>query len=428
MTENMLALLGFGMIVTFITLIQTKRLSPQSALTLIPIIFGLLAGANASELGEMITIGLREIAPTAILIMFGIMYFGIMFDVGLFNPLINKVLILAKGDPLRVIMGTCILTLIVALDGDGAATYLIVVGAMLPIYKRLNINPLILTCIIMLCVGIMHILPWTGPNARVISVLKLDSSQLFIPLLPSVVAAIVWVLFVSYIFGRKERKRLGITQIEISESIENKKPKKVVFNFILTVLLMVALVADLLPVVVLFMVALAVALIVNFPSLEEQRKRLASHAGSTLSVGFVVFAAGILTGILTGTNMLDAMAQSYIHIIPDSLGPNMAVITALTSMPFTFFMSNDAYYFGIVPLTAVSAAHFGVSAAEIGRASLLGQSVHLLSPLVASTYLLVQLAGVSISSHLRFTLKWSIGTVLVMLLAAILSGAISIHF
>lgn len=428
MTENMLALLGFGMIVTFITLIQTKRLSPQSALTLIPIIFGLLAGATAPELGEMITNGLREIAPTAILIMFGIMYFGIMFDVGLFNPLINKVLILAKGDPLRVIMGTCILTLIVALDGDGAATYLIVVGAMLPIYKRLNINPLILTCIIMLCVGIMHILPWTGPNARVISVLKLDSSQLFIPLLPSVVAAIVWVLFVSYIFGKKERKRLGITQIEISESIENKKPKKVVFNFILTVLLMVALVADLLPVVVLFMVALAIALIVNFPSLEEQRKRLASHAGSTLSVGFVVFAAGILTGILTGTNMLDAMAQSYIHIIPDSLGPNMAVITALTSMPFTFFMSNDAYYFGIVPLTAVSAAHFGVSAAEIGRASLLGQSVHLLSPLVASTYLLVQLAEVSISSHLRFTLKWSIGSVLVMLLTAILTGAISIHF
>ena len=190
---------------------------------------------------------------------------------------------------------------------------------------------------------------------------------------------------------------------------------------------MSALVTDLLPVVVLFMMALAIALIVNFPSLEEQRKRLASHAGSTLSVGFVVFAAGILTGILTGTNMLDAMAKSYIHIIPDSLGPNMAIITALTSMPFTFFMSNDAYYFGIVPLTAVSAAHFGVSAAEIGRASLLGQSVHLLSPLVASTYLLVQLAGVSISSHLRFTIKWSIGTVLVMLIAAILSGAISIH-
>ncbi len=97
-------------------------------------------------------------------------------------------------------------------------------------------------------------------------------------------------------------------------------------------------------------------------------------------------------------------------------------------MPFTYFISNDAYYFGIVPLTAITATHFGVAAAEIGRASLFGQSVHLLSPLVASTYLLVQLAGVSFGDHLRFTLKWSVGTVLVMTLASILTGAISISF
>ena len=57
--------------------------------------------------------------------------------------------------------------------------------------------------------------------------------------------------------------------------------------------------------------------------------------------------------------------------------------------------SNDAYFYGIAPLTAATAAHFGVTAVEIGRASLLGQSVHMLSPLVASTYLLVGLAGVS---------------------------------
>jgi len=142
----------------------------------------------------------------------------------------------------------------------------------------------------------------------------------------------------------------------------------------------------------------------------------------------MVFAAGIFTGILSGTKMLDAMAQSFIHIIPDSLGPNMAVITGITSMPFTYFISNDAYFYGIAPLTAVTAAHFGVPAIEIGRASLLGQSVHMLSPLVASTYLLVGLAGVSFDDHQRFTMKWAVATTLVMLLVSILTGAISIYF
>ena len=427
MSESMLAFLGFGMVFTFITLIVTKKLSPQVALTLIPILFGLIAGAS-SDIGRMMADGLKDIAPTSVLIMFGIMYFGIMYDVGLFEPLITRFLRLAKGDPLKVIMGTCIITLIVALDGDGAATYLIIVGAMLPVYKRLKINPLILTAIIMLCVGIMHILPWTGPNARVLSVLKLETSELFTPLIPSILAAILWVLFVAYIFGKKERKRLGIVQVEIPERSANGKTKFLLINLLLTLVLLVSLVMAILPVAVLFMVALAIALIVNFPTLEEQRIRLAAHAGSALSVGSIVFAAGIFTGILSGTKMIDAMAQSFIHIIPESLGPNMAVITALTSMPFTYFISNDAYYFGIVPLTAVTATHFGVPVAEIGRASLFGQSVHLLSPLVASTYLLVQLAEVSFGDHLRFTLKWAVGTVLVMTLASIITGVISIHF
>lgn len=427
MSETVLALLGFGMVTTFIVLIMTKRVSPLVALTLVPIIFGLIAGAG-SGLGKMMEDGLRDTAPTGVLIMFGILYFGIMFEVGLFEPLINKILQLAKGDPLKVIMGTCILALIVALDGDGAATYLIIVGAMLPIYKRLEINPLILTAILTLCVGIMIKLPWTGANARVLSALHLNPSELFNPIIPSMLVSIVWVLFVAYIFGKREKKRLGIKQIEVPESKEIKNKKIYFTNLLLTVSLIVALILASFPIAITFMVGVAIALIINFPSIEDQRVKFTAHAGSALSVGSMVFAAGIFTGILSGTKMLDAMALSFIHIIPESLGPNMGIVTAITSMPFTFFVSNDAYFYGIVPLTAVSASHFGVSAVEIGRASLLGQSVHMLSPLVASSYLLVGLAGVSYADHQRFTLKWAVGTTLVMIIASILTGAIGIHF
>ena len=423
----MLAILGLGMITTFITLIMTKRLSPLVALTLIPILFGLIAGAG-SGLSKMMEDGLVATAPTGVLLMFGILYFGIMFEVGLFEPMIIKMLQFAKGDPLKVIMGTCVLSLIVALDGDGAATYLIMVGAMLPVYKRLEINPLILTAILTLCVGIMIKLPWTGANARCLSALHLNPTELFNPIIPSMLASIVWVLFVAYIFGKKERKRLGIIHIEVPESKEIKNKIVYFTNLLLTLVLIVALVLGLFPIAITFMVGLALAMIINFPNLEEQRKKLAAHAGSALSVGSMVFAAGIFTGILSGTKMLDAMAESFIHIIPDSWGPNMGIITGLTSMPFTYFVSNDAYFYGIVPLTAITASHFGVTAVEIGRASLLGQSVHMLSPLVASTYLLIGLAGVSFEAHQRFTLKWAVATTLVMLLVSIITGAISIYF
>jgi CitMHS family citrate-Mg2+:H+ or citrate-Ca2+:H+ symporter len=428
MSETLLAILGLGMISTFITLIMIKRLSPLVALTLIPILFGLFSGTGIIELGKMMENGLKDTAPTGVLLMFGILYFGIMFEVGLFEPLITRLLQFAKGDPLKVIMGTCVISLIVALDGDGAATYLIIVGAMLPVYKRLGINPLILTAILTLCVGIMIKLPWTGANARVLSALTLNPTELFNPIIPSMLAAILFVLFVAYYFGKKERKRLGIAQIEIPESKEIGNKLIYFTNLALTVVMIGVLISGLLPIAITFMVGLAIALIINFSNLEEQRKKLAAHAGSALSVGSMVFAAGIFTGILSGTKMLDAMAQSFIRIIPDTMGPNMGIITGLTSMPFTYFVSNDAYFYGIVPLTAVTASHFGVSAVEIGRASLLGQSVHMLSPLVASTYLLVGLAGVGFDAHQKFTLKWAIATTLVMLIVSVLTNAISIHF
>jgi len=52
----------------------------------------------------------------------------------------------------------------------------------------------------------------------------------------------------------------------------------------------------------------------------------------------------------------------------------------------------------------------------------------MLSPLVASTYLLVGLAGVGFDAHQKFTLKWAIATTLVMLIVSVLTNAISIHF
>ena len=44
----MLVILGFTMILTFMVLIMTRRLTPMVALILVPTIFGLFAGRRAS--------------------------------------------------------------------------------------------------------------------------------------------------------------------------------------------------------------------------------------------------------------------------------------------------------------------------------------------------------------------------------------------
>ena len=436
MSTTLLTFYAYAMIIVFMALIMTKRMSVLTALVLVPILFGVLGGFGP-KLGPMMLDGIKALAPTGVMLTFAILYFGIMIDAGLFDPVVRLVVRLVHGDPVKIVVGTAALALFVSLDGDGSTTYLICTTAMLPLYTRLKMDRLVLASVIMQAGGVMNILPWGGPTARAAAALKLDMSQVFPPLVPGMIVGVAWVLFVAWLLGRRERKRLGILSEsklgDIHASMDEsgngddasiRRPKLVWVNMVLTVTLLVALIMGLLPLPVLFLIAFAVALVINYPSLEQQKARISANAGNALAVVAVIFAAGIFTGILSGTKMVDAIAGSVVAMVPPSMGPYLAVITGILSMPFTFFLSNDAFYFGVLPILTEAASHYGITAAEMARASLAGQPVHLLSPLVPSTYLLVGLAKIEFGDHQKFTLKWTVATSLILLLVNLLTGVI----
>lgn len=500
----MLTILAYSMVVVFMYLIMTKRLPALVALIVVPIGFGVIGGFGP-QLGPMMLDGIRNLAPTGVMLMFAILYFGIMIDSGLFDPVVRLILKLVGGDPFKIVVGTAVLAMFISLDGDGATTYMITVAAMLPLYVRLGMSRLVLACVIMLAGGVFNILPWGGPTARAATALGVDVSDIFVPMILPMAVTSLWVVFVACVLGMKERKRLGImtlpTQAEKAEKaaqaaqnvavlqpavaaemngttghwspstaasaydgnvhqlaggrvestvtssaepalatggggghgggddndVSNaaiKRPKLIWVNLVMTTLLMGFLIKGVLPLPVLFMIFFAVAIMINYPGLEEQKERIAHHAANVVPVVSLIFAAGIFVGILQGTKMVDAIALSVIAGVPDWMGPYLAVVTGLLSIPFTFFISNDAFYFGIVPVLAKAAEVYGITAAEIGRASVIGQPVHLLSPLVASTYLLVGMCKVEFGDHQRFTLIWSISAALVMLVAALVFGVV----
>ena len=434
----MLTALGFGMVLVFMYLIMARRLLPVVALIVVPIAFGLLAGVGGADLGRMMLEGLRTLAPTGVMLMFAILYFGVMIDAGLFDPVVRAVLRAVRGDPQRVVVGTALLAAFVSLDGDGSTTYMITVAAMLPLYRRLRIDPLGLTCVTLLASGVMNLTPWGGPLARAAAALHLEPSAIFVPMLPVMAVGVSAVVGFAWLIGRRERLRLGVLAWDTVADAEAlacgagpqaedadaglRRPRLVAFNALLTLALMATLVAGLLPLPVLFMVGFCLAIVVNYPDLALQRARIATHAPNALAVVSVIFAAGIFTGILNGSGMVEAMSRSFLAVVPPSLGPYLAPITALASLPFTFFISNDAFYFGVLPIVTEAAQAYGITPLEMARASLIGQPVHLLSPLVPSTYLLVGLAGVDFGDHQRFTLKWAAGVCLVMGVAALLLG------
>ncbi|BEP41120.1 CitMHS family transporter [Variovorax sp. V15] len=434
----MLTILAYSMIVVFMALVMTGRMTALIALIAVPIVFALIGGFGG-DIGPMVISGLRAIAPTGVLLLFAILYFGLMIDVGLFDPLIRLIVRLAKGDPVRLVVGSALLAMIVSLDGDGSTTYLLCVTAMLPLHRRMGINPLILPCVTMMANSIMNIAPWGGPTARVMSALHLEASQVFTPLIPPMAMACVATILVAWYLGVRERARLNRIDwkpehyevspiggdVDLDESDPPRTSKaKMVFNVVLTVALMVCLVVAVLPLPLLFMVAFAIAITANFPNFKDQKERIAAHSASALSVVSLIFAAGVFTGILSGTKMTDAIAQSVVSAIPQGAGNLLPLITALLSAPMTFFLSNDAFYFGVVPILAEAAKGYGIAPEIIARASLLGQPVHQLSPLVAANYVLIGVAGVEFGAHQRFTLKWAALLAVVMIVSAGLFGII----
>jgi CitMHS family citrate-Mg2+:H+ or citrate-Ca2+:H+ symporter len=472
----MLTILGFAMIATFLVLIMLKKMSPIAALVLIPALFCVFVGKGA-KLGDYVLDGVTDLAPTAAMLMFAIVYFGVMIDVGLFDPIVRGILKFCKADPLRIVVGTAVLASIVSLDGDGSTTFMITVSAMYPLYKRLKMSLVVMTGVAAMANGVMNTLPWGGPTARAATALKLDASDIFVPMIPALAMGLVFVIALSYVLGRRERKRLGVLTLDevlvdeketetvlvgagsgsasgsgkdlkrtggsgsgtdapaadddedggfqgLDPNRPTLRPRLYWFNALLTVVLLTAMIMELLPIPVLFLLGAATALTVNFPQMPDQKARLGAHAENVLNVSGMVFAAAVFTGVLQGTGMVDHMAKWLVGNIPDGMGPHMAFVTGVLSIPLTYFMSNDGFYFGILPVLAEAGQAHGVSSLEIARASLVGQPLHMSSPLVPAVYVLVGMAKVEFGDHTRFVVKWAALTSLVVLGAGILFGII----
>ncbi|KUJ67264.1 citrate:proton symporter [Streptomyces albus subsp. albus] len=477
----MLTILGFTMIATFLVLIMMKKLSPLAALVLVPALFCVLVGKGA-HLGDYVIDGVGSLAPTAAMLMFAIIYFGVMIDVGLFDPVVRGILRFCKADPMRIVVGTAVLAAIVSLDGDGSTTFMITVSAMYPLYRRLGMSVVVMTGVAAMANGVMNTLPWGGPTARAASALKVDAGDIFVPMIPALAVGLVFVFVLAYVLGVRERRRLGPLAVEglsaetvtvpagaasggragrtpaaagasaagggtgggpasgggaaavdadaeedfpgLAPGRPTLRPRLYWFNAALTAALLTLMILETLPIPVLFLLGAAIALTVNFPRMPEQKARIAAHAENVVNVSGMVFAAAVFTGVLTGTGMVEHMARWLVDGVPDGLGPHMGIVTGVLSIPLTYFMSNDGFYFGIVPILAEAGAAHGVEPVEIARASLVGQALHMSSPLVPAVYVLVGMAKVEFGDHTRFTVKWAALTSLVVLGAGLVFGII----
>src|SRR5699024_4269865 len=174
-----------------------------------------------------------------------------------------------------------------------------------------------------------------------------------------------------------------------------------------------------------FMIALSIALIVNFSTVDEQNETIRKHAGNALTMGTIILAAGSFLGILSGTGMLDSIATDTVKIIPNAISPYIHLIIGFLGMPFDLLLSTDAYYFALLPVAEQIGLTFGIPSLATTYAMIVVNSVGtFVSSFLPALWLDVGLAGLEMWIHLLYSVFWLWGISIILLIVGLIIGLI----
>lgn len=452
--DTLLTTVGLSIIVVTVGLLIWGKVSPVVAMAAVPVIGALTLGFGLADIQEFFSSGLSSVMEVVVMFIFAIIFFGILSDAGIFDPVIRGLILMTRGRVILVAMGTVLIGALAHLDGAGATTFLLTIPALLPLYKALNMSRYLLLLLVSLSASIMNMVPWGGPLIRAASVIGEDPGELYQPLIPLQGIGLLMLLGLSVVLGLREIRRINkqvfagtieaaeqvnvrtiaddftARQVEDRKDLQGKiNAHPVVFwiNIVLVLTVITVMLAGWLSPALTFLLAVAIALPLNFNAAQLQMERMRAHAPNALTMAAVIIAAAVFLGVLNESGMLESIALSLLTVIPDSVGPYLHLIVGFFGVPLDMLTSTDAYYFSVLPLVEATGAQFGIDSASTAYALLVGNIIGtFVSPFAPAVWLAMGLAEANIGKHIRYSFLIMWGFSIALLLVAVLLGIIQV--
>lgn len=417
----MLTLIGVLIILTIVVLLLTGKVNPILAMSIVPLIGALIAGFTPLEISNFFEFGITKVNKVAVMFLFAILFFSVLKELHVFDPLIKKMVTLTRGNVVVVAIATTLIAAVVHLDGSGAATFLIIIPALLPLYRKLGMSPYLMLLLMAGSMGVMNMVPWGGPLGRASAVTGVDASVLWQSIIPVQVIGLLGMIGVAVIMGLREKRRIAAAQLMGTtpfnqdclltdfpeDSNEIVKPKNLWVNVGLIISAIICLAFGLFSAPYVFMIALSLVLFINFPNPKERMQAISRHAPQALTMVAIIFSAGAFLGIMTESGMLKSIAVDLIQVLPLAWVSGLHIFVGMLGVPLDILTSTDAYYFALLPIVQEITATSGVTPNSVVYAMAIGNNVGtFVSPFSPAVWLAIGLTGTEMGKHLRYSFIW----------------------
>ena len=374
------AIVGFIMMILITVLLMKKKVSTIFSFTVIPLVAAIIIGSSVKQIGTYLTKGLAMTTSVALIMLFSLPYFMLMADTGLFSGIVKRIVSRVRMNPVVLAILTVIVAMITGLDVSITSVYLITVPLLLPFYKKMKMQPVILVFLTSLGIINTFDVPWSARMLRSASLIpKIDNgtNYLFAKLFPPQIVLTVVIFGIAVFLGLKETRRLKKLGIDAAaaakaggddddvfeEDAELVQPKKFWINVALTLVVIVCLFAfpDV-PSYYTFALGLVIALEINFHDQKLQVKLLKKYASSLFPVMPAILLSGVVVGVMEFSGMMQSMVKFLVGIIPAGMGPWIYIIIGLVGTPLMFVFTNDTWYYVLMPIVIGLMRAYGVPA------------------------------------------------------------------
>lgn len=401
------AILGYVMIAVIVVLLLKNKVNPMVGFIVIPPVFALLAGYSFSDINDFIKAGVSSAMGTSIMAMLSILFFSIMTENGLFDPIVDFLVKKAGNSVAAITIIASLVAHFSHMDSGTTSTLLVTVPAMLPIFKRVGIDRKYLLLEIVQAVAVVNMLPWGGGVLRSAAVTGMDPSAISSAIMPCMVVGVIFNLVTAYLYGKKAQAKInrGIVDhgedmeadgsLHVEENRETKVNAKYWLNVVWTLFILFLVFKGIFAGYINFMFGLAGALIINYRSVKEWNAVVDKYAKNSLRITLTMFFVGAFAGILTNSAMLTEMANVITGTIPAFLAPMYNFVCAPLSFIFSLVLGADGFHYGMMPLLIKAGQSYGFSQESLTYVLLMGaDTVSLIRPVQATAWMAAGMVGV----------------------------------